>query len=57
MELAQFAIFIITMAALFLWNRSEANQDRRDMMNLIKSIENEMKDFHGRLCNLEGRRK
>ena len=38
---------------LFLWNRSEANADRRDMMNLISAIKDEMKDFHGRLEKLD----
>ncbi len=40
------AAFIIP---LFLWNRSEANSDRRDMVNVIRGIQEEMKDFHGRL--------
>ena len=68
MEWLQFLILIVTLGALFLWNRSEANSDRRDMMALIKSMENEtksfnevirqdIKDFHGRLCSLEERRK
>jgi len=42
---------------LFLWNRSEANADRRDIVNLIVAIKEEMKDFHGRLCAIEERRK
>lgn len=41
---------------LFLWVRSEANSDRRDIMQLIKSIDLGMKDFHGRLCAIEERR-
>ena len=35
--------------ALILWMRSEANADRRDIINLIVAIKDEMKDFHGRL--------
>ena len=42
---------------LFLWNRSESNSDRRDMMNLINAIKEEMKDFHGRLCAIEERKR
>lgn len=53
---------------LFLWNRSEANSDRREiaksakedrteMLYLIRAIQEEIKDFHGRLCDLEARRK
>lgn len=38
---------------LFLWNRSESNADRRDIMNLISAIKEEMKDFHGRLERLD----
>lgn len=47
------AIFI----PLILWFRAEANSDRRDIVNLIISIKDEMKDFHGRLCAIEERRK
>lgn len=64
MEWAQFLGFLLTMSALFLWNRSESNADRREanadrkeMMNLIKEIKDEMKDFHGRLCAIEERNK
>ena len=52
---------------LFLWQRGEANADRRDIVNLIIAIKedartfsekmaNESKDFHARLCNIEERR-
>lgn len=57
MEWLQFLILIITITSLFFWNRSESNSDRRDMMNMIKSIQDEIKDFHGRLCSIEERRK
>jgi len=53
-----------SVVGLFAWNRSEANSDRReaasdrkDILNLIKAIETEMKDFHGRLCAIEERNK
>ena len=42
---------------IFFWMRTEANADRRDIVNLIVSIKEEMKDFHGRLCAIEERRK
>lgn len=66
---------IAVMVSLFLWLRSEANDDRRhitevqaadrkDILNLIRAIEKnvrsievEIKDFHGRLCAIEDRRK
>lgn len=51
------------MIALFLWNRGEANADRRDIVNLIVAIKEdvsaiqlEMRDFHNRLCAIEERR-
>lgn len=53
MDWGQFLILIITIGGLFLWNRSESNTDRREMMGLIKSIQEEIKDFHGRLCAIE----
>ncbi len=45
------------MIALFLWNRGESNADRRDIVNLIIAIKEEIKDFHGRLCSIEEKRK
>jgi Flp pilus assembly protein TadB len=56
------------MIALFLWNRGEANADRRhqdnenkilrrELIDVMRSIDREMKDFHGRLCTIEERRK
>lgn len=48
---------------LMLWVRGEANADRRDMVNLvvaikddIQAIQLEMRDFHSRLCAIEERR-
>lgn len=50
--------------ALFLWTRSEANADRRDIVNLILAIKEEIsaihlevRDFHNRLVAIEERRK
>jgi hypothetical protein len=49
---------------LFLWNRSESRADIRHMdsklestRELVRAIHDEMKDFHTRLCEIEGRRK
>jgi hypothetical protein len=47
------AIFI----PMFFWLRTEANADRRDILNVIREIQNEMKEFHGRLCAIEERNK
>lgn len=60
MDWIQFAIFVGSTVGLFFWNRSESNADRReaaadrrDMLQLIRNIEIEIKDFHGRLCAIE----
>ena len=64
MEWAQFAILLLTVLGMFLWlkqdiafNRSESSADRRDILQLIRSIQEEIKDFHGRLCAIEERNK
>jgi hypothetical protein len=53
MDWVQFATFLIANGVftltLWLWNRAESNSDRRDIVNLIMAIKDEMKDFHGRL--------
>jgi len=63
------------MVSLFLWLRSEANSDRRQLQaiqredrkdllqigknleSMVSAIQLEMKDFHGRLCAIEERKK
>lgn len=53
---------------LFLWARGEAREDRKndqerwenhrkEMMNILKAIQDEMKDFHTRMCCIEERNK
>lgn len=51
-----FGIIAVTIA-LFLWNRTEANADRRDIYNLVMAIQTEVKDFHYRLLEIEKNRK
>jgi hypothetical protein len=46
-----------TTITLFLWATSHAAEDKRNILNLMKSIQDEMKDFHGRLCAIEERNK
>jgi hypothetical protein len=57
MDWTQFATFLIANIAftltLWLWNRSESRADNRRCLDLIQSIHDEMKDFHGRLCSTE----
>ncbi len=56
---ANFALllgFIGTAITMFLWARSEAREDRKNAEKMIYNIQQEMKDFHGRMCSLEERR-
>lgn len=66
--LAGFLALIGTIIMLFLWNRAESRADnrhfqqentaiRRELIDALKNIDTEMKDFHGRLCAIEERRK
>ena len=57
MEWLQFFILIVSISGLFLWSRSESRADSRRCEDLISAIEKEMRDFHGRLCAIEERRK
>lgn len=33
--------------------RTDAKEDRKDLINLVRAIESEMKDFHYRLLEIE----
>ena len=59
MDWMQFATFMITnivfTLTLWLWNRSESSNDRRELRAVIDAIQIEMKDFHGKLCELQER--
>lgn len=68
MDWTQVLTIIASNIALFLWARSESRADYRhmedrtvDLINGIKedvkAIHQEMKDFHGRLCEIEERNK
>lgn len=61
MDWTQFTTFLITNTVfsltLWLWNRSESRNDIRLMLAMIDAIQKEIKDFHGRLCALEEKRK
>lgn len=63
----QFGITLVTTAGLFLWVRTESRSDfrkseeenkqlRRDLVDVMRTIEKDMRDFHGRLCAIEERR-
>lgn len=62
--IASSVTFVGSMIALFLWNRSESREDRRtfeiklesnrkETNDILKSIQEEIKDFHIRLCKIE----
>lgn len=61
MNWLQLLTMIITnigfVTVLFLWNRSESRADSRRCEDLIMAIQQEMKDFHARLCVIEEKRK
>lgn len=68
MDWIQFTIMIISFVGLFAWNRSESRADwrhmdskideyRKETLDLIKAIQQEIKDFHQRLCDIEERTK
>jgi hypothetical protein len=42
---------------MFLWSRSETNAQIIKIENWILEIHKEMKDFHGKLCAIEERKK
>lgn len=62
MDWVQFGILIVTVGG-FIWTmktdmnayRAEASADRRDMLQISRDIQQEIKDFHGRLCAIEER--
>jgi len=55
MEWMQFIGFILTIGGLFFWSRTESNADRREIHSILREMQQEMKDFHGRLISLEER--
>lgn len=54
---AQVITIIAANLAAFMWARKEASDDRRHFNALMQEMKHEMKDFHGRLCAIEERRK
>lgn len=46
-----------TTITLFIWSTNHTAEDRREMNILLKAIQEEMKDFHGKLCTIEERNK
>lgn len=57
-----------TTITLFLWSRSEASidrrqfhdeirEDRKDLLSLMRAIQDETKEFHSRLIEIERKRR
>ena len=61
MEWTQVISLFLANAGLIAWFRAESRADWRHMDNrldtTIKAIQEEMKDFHGRLCAIEEKNK
>lgn len=61
MDWTQVLTIVASNIALFLWVRTESRADHRALESwtkqMIIAIQQEMKDFHGRLCAIEERRK
>lgn len=68
MEWIQVLTIVMSNFALFLWVRSESRSDMREMRGEMQTFKNEirswkdeiyqeMKDFHGRLCSIEERKR
>jgi hypothetical protein len=55
METTELLIILGTIVGLFVWNRTESRTDMRHILAIMDSIQKEMKDFHGRLCEIEER--
>ncbi len=59
MDWMQVLTIIGSNMALFLWVRSESRADHRALeawtKEMLSAIQNEIKDFHARLCILEER--
>lgn len=52
-QIIELTVILVTISGLFLWSRSESREDNRRSEDMIESIHQEIKDFHGRLCTLE----
>ncbi len=55
MEWLQLITVVGANLAMFMWARSEARHDQSEIRILMQAIQEEMKDFHARLCCIEER--
>jgi hypothetical protein len=57
MDWIQIFTLFLANAGLIIWFRAESRADHRQVIDLIMAIQQEMKDFHGRLCAIEEKNK
>ena len=57
MEWGQVLTIVAANFAMILWCRRERRADFLHIMKMVEGIQNEIKDFHGRLCAIEERGK
>ena len=53
MDWTQVIVILGTNLAMFLWSRAESRSDHRMAISMIQAIQQEIKDFHGRLYSIE----
>lgn len=56
MDWSQVLAIVGSNMALFIWARSEARHDQQEIREIIRGIQEEIKDFHARLCVIEEKR-
>lgn len=68
LNVIEFSVLIITLMGMFFWSISESKEDKRmlqammnenriELQSMIGAIHSEIKDFHGRLCAIEERKR
>ena len=57
MEWGQVLTIVAANFAMILWCMRERRADFLHIMKMVEGIQNEIKDFHGRLCAIEERGK
>jgi hypothetical protein len=60
-QVLELVVIMVTICGMFFWSRSEGRADARRLEELLSSMHQEtyieMRDFHGRLCAIEERKK
>lgn len=57
MEWLQLMTIVGANLAMFMWARSEARQDQQEIRDIIRAIQEDLRDFHARLLVIEKERK